>query len=87
MDVRVGWAEFDTDATPFLVCVGWVEFDVAAPNEVATVPAYRPGGGVSRYHSYSQQQYDIPVDDFPSEADEEEIIISILLEISSHVLL
>lgn len=30
-DVRIGWAEFDATAIPFQVCIGWAEFDVANP--------------------------------------------------------
>ncbi len=99
MDVRIGFAEFDATAAPVQVSIGWCEFDaIGQPCHAALgwveldcrspnndiVPPYRPGGGVTRYHSYSQQQFDIPVDDF--ESDEEEIIMTILMEIAAHVL-
>jgi hypothetical protein len=82
--VSIGWCEFDAIGAPCEVAIGWVEFDCRSPNNAA-VPPYRPGGGVTRYHSDSKKQYNVPVDDF--EGDEEEIIMSILMEIAQHVLL
>jgi hypothetical protein len=83
MDVRIGWAQFDVAAAPFAVCVGWAELDARSPT-ADPVPPYGAGGGVSRYHSYAQNQYDIPVDVDPDE--EEQIIVTIMMEIAAHAL-
>lgn len=84
MEVRVGWAEFDAIASPFAVFVGWAELDARSPTNDA-VPPFVSGGGVARYHSSSSKQYEIPVLD--DEAEDEEIILSILTEIAAHVLI
>lgn len=83
LDVRIGWAQVDVAAAPFAVCVGWAELDARSPT-ADPVPPYGAGGGVSRYHSYALQQYEIPVDVDPDE--EEQIILTIMMEIAAHVL-
>lgn len=82
-DVRVGWAEFDALGAQYGVCVGWAELDCLSPTS-NPVPPYSLGGGVTRYHSYARQDYDIPVD--VDEAEEEHIILQILMEIAAHEL-
>lgn len=98
MDARVGWAEFDALAEPFqvnvgwaefdaqgaqLLCfVGWAEFDCRSPGAVP-IPPYAPGGGTTRYHSRTKQQYDIPVF-ADTEDDEERIVLEILMEIAKN---
>ena len=47
------------------------------------LPDYAKGDDVARYHSRSQNQYMIPVD--VDETEEEEIILSLLMEIAAHV--
>lgn len=81
MDIRVGFSEFD--ALAGRVCVGWCEFDcldvsasiVAPPPQILT-----PGGGRARYDSgkkpYSELQ----------EAEDEQIILALLMEIAADVL-
>lgn len=78
---RLHWAEFNVLAPAGKARVRWAEFDVRSPI-ASPIPPYVPGGGVGRYHSDSLQKYDIPVD--PG-ADEDEIILAILMEIATHV--
>lgn len=81
--VHVGWAEFDALGAPYQVCVAWAEFDCQSPTP-DTVPPFRPGGGMSRYHSHARQEYVVPV--VVDEAEEEDIILRILMEIAKHEL-
>lgn len=77
---NVGWCEFDTQAGGYGACVGWIEFDCLSPDD-QPVPIYAPRGGVSRYHSLTKSNYDIPV--LVDESEEEEIIMQILMEIAA----
>lgn len=77
----VGWAEFDAGA--LAVHVGWCELDCQSPT-ANPIPPYSPGGGVTRYHSYADKQYSVPVE--IDEDEEEQIILQILMEIASHEL-
>lgn len=81
--VCVGWAEFDCIANHTSICVGWAELDCRSPTS-DDIPPYRPGGGLSRYHSRADKKYDIPVD--AREDEEEQIIMKILMEIAADVL-
>ena len=91
-DVRLAWVEFDGQAEPFGVYLGWVEFDNRA---TVTVPKYeRPGGGyyapgqLVRYHSAREKKYTVPIE-LPAtatEADEEEMVITLLMEIAAREL-
>jgi hypothetical protein len=84
--VSIGWAEFDTQATPYRVNVGWAELDTRSPNNKPT-PFYTDGGGVSRYYSHAQKQYEIELAaDAAGELEEEEMILALLMEITAHVL-
>lgn len=93
-EVRIGWAEFDTQAAPFGVYLGWCEFDNRSGGEA--VPRYIGGGGgylaggqtVSRYHSEKNRNYMVPVE-LPAgadEAEEEEVIMALLMEIAAREL-
>lgn len=84
MTVRVSWAQFDVRAPRKHLRVAWAELDVRAPT-------WRPDldwedseiSGFAHYHNLSLNQYLIPVDG--EEADEEQIILALLMEIATHV--
>lgn len=82
--VNVGWAEFDALGAAYQVCVGWAELDCLSPS-ADPVPPFRPGGGVRRYHSEHKRNYEVPVDPV-DEAEEEDIILRVLMEIAKHEL-
>lgn len=87
LDVRVGWVEFDATARPLQVRVGWVEFDARVPVAPPAPPVDRPKGGGAGYHpKYSYEQHIIPIDlGDATEAEEEEIILALLMEIATYV--
>jgi hypothetical protein len=101
MDVRIGFAEFDAMAVPLSVRVGWCEFDaLATPDEVAAPPAppvtygglsgpgFRRGGAHGPYYQRQSRRpsytLDVPPD---TEADDEEVVLLLLLNIAARELL
>lgn len=78
--VCVGWCEFDATAA-FDCRVGWVEFDCLAPMQIT--PPFYPGGGQSRYHDYSEKQYEMSL---AIDEDDEEIVLIALMELAQNVL-
>lgn len=83
LDVQVGWAEFDTTTALYGVAVGWAELDVKSRDSNA-IPPFVIGDDITRYYCNSREAYEIPVD--ANAGEEEEIIMAILMEISTHVL-
>lgn len=78
MSVHVAFAEFDVTSAPVSVSVSFAEFDTTYQN-IAPSPIY--GGSISRYYNERYDRYDVPVPAH-NEAEEEEIIMMILMEIA-----
>lgn len=88
----VGFAEFDAQAQPRRSFVGWAEFDASAGSSgpVLSFPAGGIGGHsrgprLARYYDESERKYKIPVSGI-NEAEEEEILMQILMEVARHVI-
>lgn len=93
IDVRVGWCEFDAQAAPFGVYLGWCEFDnrsdgAAVPKYVRPGHAYYNPGQMGRYESRTKRNYEVPVDlaDDADEAEEEQVVMALLMEIAAREL-
>ncbi|HXE49555.1 MAG TPA: hypothetical protein VN663_14345 [Ramlibacter sp.] len=89
----VGWAEFDALSTPSGAYVGWAEFDTQAFVPEPPPVQGRGGGGDrgrtfprfgKRYDSV-KKQYNVYIENV-DEAEEEDILMKILMEIASHEL-
>lgn len=78
VSVSVSFAEFDTAGGAVSVCVSFAEFD-ATYQQIAPSPIY--GGSISRYYNERYDRYEVPVPAH-NEAEEEEIIMMILMEIA-----
>lgn len=83
MDVRVAWAEFDTNGSAPDVRVSWCEFDTNSPVEEIVIPI---GGGeepwyMPAYHERRTGRYEIQLAGLAAD-DEEAIILSVVLAVA-----
>lgn len=102
MDVRIGWAEFDAEATPyqvnvgwaqfdatgipFNVCVGWAQFDCQVPVPTSVKKPATLFYAPGQMAYKESQKIEIPIT-ADDEEDEEAVIITLMMELAKYAFL